>query len=75
MTNQHTLKFLRGRDTPATTDFAVGDRVQLHPATDLWMRGARWGTVAGIGRKLVRVHVDALGRTINISPAHLMHVA
>ena len=25
--------------------FKPGDRVELHPATDLWMRGARFGTV------------------------------
>lgn len=24
---------------------AIGDRVELHPATDLWLRGARYGTV------------------------------
>jgi hypothetical protein len=23
----------------------VGDRIELHPAHDLWMRGARFGTV------------------------------
>jgi hypothetical protein len=26
----------------------VGDRVELHPGTDLWMRGARFGEVVGI---------------------------
>lgn len=25
--------------------FAVGDRVEFHPGTDLWMTGARYGTV------------------------------
>lgn len=24
---------------------AIGDRVELHPGMDLWMRGARYGTV------------------------------
>lgn len=28
--------------------FSVGDRVQLLPATDLWMRGARFGDVKAI---------------------------
>ena len=51
-----------------TTDFDVdyfrpGDRVQMHPATDLWMRGARYGTVIGTrGKKNVRVKLDALLR-------------
>jgi len=28
--------------------FNVGDRVQLHPATDAWMRGERYGNVTRI---------------------------
>lgn len=38
--------------------YAIGDRVELHPGTDLWMRGARYGEV--IGSSLTpndRVHV------------------
>jgi hypothetical protein len=41
--------------------FGVGDRVELHPATDLWMRGARYGTVRGISctpKDRVRVELD-----------------
>ncbi len=33
---------LRGYDG---TEYHVGDRVEVHPATDLWMRGARYGEV------------------------------
>lgn len=25
-----------------------GQRIQMHPATDLWMKGARFGVVEGI---------------------------
>ena len=25
--------------------YTVGDRVEIHPGTDLWMRGARYGVV------------------------------
>ena len=39
--------------TNGIANCAVGDRVELHPATDLWMRGARYGEV---------VHVLPLGR-------------
>jgi hypothetical protein len=28
--------------------YNVGDRVELHPGTDLWMSGAHYGTVVGI---------------------------
>jgi hypothetical protein len=47
--------------------YNVGDRVELHPGTDLWMRGARYGTVTGISltsADRVRVELDKLpGRT------------
>ena len=28
-----------------------GQRVEIHPASDHWMRGDRYGTVTGFGRK------------------------
>ena len=45
------------------TAYGVGDRVELHPATDLWMRGARYGTVVGLSvtpRDGVRVSLDRM---------------
>jgi len=27
--------------------YQIGDRVELHPGTDLWIMGARFGTVIG----------------------------
>lgn len=41
-----------------TNDFKVGQRVQTHPATDAWMRGCRFGTVAALGSKYVYVKLD-----------------
>ena len=41
---------------------AVGDRVELHPGTDLWMRGARYGTVTATSlteRDRVKFTLDA----------------
>ena len=43
--------------------YAVGDRVELHPGTDLWMRGARYGVVVGTRtteRDRVHVRLDAM---------------
>jgi hypothetical protein len=40
------------------TDFKVGDRIQLHPATDLWAFGVKYGNVLAIGRKLLHVKLD-----------------
>ena len=37
----------------------MGDQVELHPATDAWMRGDRYGTVTGVGR--FRPYIDADG--------------
>lgn len=45
--------------------YTVGDRVELHPATDLWMRGARYGEVVGMSLTpldRVRVKIDKTGR-------------
>jgi len=47
--------------------YCVGDRVQIHPATDLWMRGARYGVVVGsslTSSDRVKVELDRIpGRT------------
>ncbi len=48
-----------GYDGSALT---IGARVEIHPATDLWMRGARFGTIVGIvptPDDRVRVTMDA----------------
>lgn len=58
--------------TNTVRDFAVGQRVELHPATDLWMRGARFGTVEKIGRVRVHVRVDRLGRIVPVHPRNLL---
>ena len=38
-------------DTPLDYEgkpIRIGSRIELHPGCDLWMRGARFGTVLGI---------------------------
>ncbi len=45
--------------------YVVGDRVELHPGTDLWMAGARYGDVTFIrSDNVVSVRVDAVRRVI-----------
>jgi hypothetical protein len=39
-----------------TQNQLIGQRVQLHAATDDWMRGDRYGTIVGIGK--ARLYVD-----------------
>lgn len=41
--------------------FSVGDRVELHPGMDLWMRGAKYGTVHSVSltpNDRVKVRMD-----------------
>ena len=44
------------------TAISIGDRIELHPALDLWMRGARYGTVTSLSltpNDRVRFTLDA----------------
>ena len=44
-----------------------GDRVALHPATDEWMQGDRYGTITGLGRS--REYRDSFnGETVMARP-------
>jgi hypothetical protein len=50
-------------DYTTAQTFAVGDRVELHPGTDMWMRGARFGTVVGrslTSQDAIRVELDRI---------------
>ena len=54
-------------------EIRVGARVELHPATDLWMRGARYGTVERMSltpNDRVKVRLDRTGR-LHSGPAEL----
>lgn len=51
--------------------YKIGDRVELHPATDAWMRGDRFGEVVKVGRKVYHVKMDRSGRTLRVIPANI----
>ena len=51
--------------------FTIGQRVQLHPALDRWMRGDRYGKVTKITRQTVHVHLWWSGQTRAFQPMHL----
>ena len=57
---------------PLTSWFAVGNRVQMHPETALWISGARFGDIIVVGRKYVTVKLDALPEPVQVLPANLM---
>jgi len=48
-----------------------GVRVQLHPATDAWMQGDRFGVVDHVGRFYVHVKMDRSGRMLRFTPEKL----
>ena len=53
------------------TAYTVGDRVEIHPGTDLWAMGARYGTVRTIvptPAERVRVEMDKV-RGLRSGPA------
>ena len=57
-----------------TLEFKVGDRVQIHPATDAWMQGDRFGDIARLGRFLVHVKMDHSGRVRAFRPESIFEV-
>ena len=54
--------------------FSPGQRVQMHPATDLWMRGARYGDVHHVDKHgHVHVKLDKLPhKTVKVHPDNLI---
>lgn len=52
--------------------YTIGDRIEVHPGTDLWMRGARYGVVVGLSltpQDRVRVKLDKTGERLWSGPA------
>lgn len=58
----------------------TGKRVQLHPATDQWMRGDRYGEIVSETRHsksrglYVMVKMDKSGRTIKVYDRDILEV-
>ena len=65
------MRVYAGRDGFEITDFKKGDRIEMHPATDLWMMGARYGEIVQVGRKNLKVKLDYLRRAIAVSPRNI----
>lgn len=52
-------------------DFRVGDAIEMHPATDAWMMGLRFGEVVKVGRTKVSVRLDGYRRVVRVSPENI----
>lgn len=55
-------------------DFKTGDRVQLHPATDWWAKGARYGVVIMIGRVHLTIQLDLLPKPVAVKPEDVVEI-
>lgn len=53
------------------SDYNVGDRIQLHPATDAWMMGDRYGEVTVVGREYYHVKMDRSGNIRKVHPRNI----
>lgn len=57
---------------------AIGTRVEVHPATDMWMRGKRYADVIGYvdtpSGKMYRLQFDGLGGTRDFHPGNIYGV-
>jgi hypothetical protein len=53
------------------TTLEPGGRVAIHPATDWFMRGERYGQVVTIGRKWIHVRLERSGRVVRFTPGNL----
>ncbi len=51
------------------TNALIGRRVQLHPATDRWMMGDRYGVIVEVGREYMAVKLDKSGKVVRFSQA------
>jgi hypothetical protein len=58
----------------ATMDFYKGERVSMHPATDAFMMGDRYGEVVKIGKSKIHVKMDRSGKTRLVLPGNLQHM-
>lgn len=49
----------------------VGDHIELHPGTDRWMRGDKFGTVTSVSKAGVGVKFDRSGQTKRVAPSRI----
>jgi len=52
-----------------------GTRVELHPSTDWWMKGARYGTIVRAGRTYMHVKLDATDKIVRVHGDLLQPIA
>lgn len=53
--------------------FVVGRHVQLHPATDRWMMGDRFGEITRVEAERVRVKLQVSGKSLWFKRDDVLH--
>ena len=61
-----------GKEFTSDQEFKKGDRVELHPGTDPWAMGARFGVVDSVEGNRVRVKLDR-AKFLRFSKEQLRH--
>lgn len=54
--------------------FKRGDRVQMHPATDRWMRGDKFAEVLSVNRNLLKLKFDRSGKVCIVPEVDVLEV-
>jgi hypothetical protein len=60
----------------AITDFRIGQRVEISPACDLWMRGARCGEIRRIKDGILFIKMDnpRVRRQARVTPQYIQKI-
>ena len=53
-------------------------RAELHPATDAWMRGDRYGDIVSVSKRkdgdIFRIHMDKSGKVLRVSGRNIYQI-
>ena len=72
----------------ASLDSRVGMRAELHPATDAWIQGDRYGDIVSVSKRersfldptdprngrTFRIRMDRSGRILRVSEGNIAHI-
>ena len=58
------IQLNKAEQTEILKQYYIGKRVELHPATDEWMQGDRYGTIVRVAKASVSIKMDKSGRTL-----------
>ena len=53
--------------------YHVGERIELHPATDAWARGDRYGSITKATAKYYHISMDRSGRILRVPQRNILH--